>query len=99
LVVVRRLEWDEWNLEHVVKHGVTPSEVEEACHGHPLEFRRSYKNRLIVIGTTENGRIISVVLGQVPDAAPGVYYVFTARPPDRKERRFYEQAQERPIEQ
>ena len=98
MVFIRRLAWDAWNLEHVLKHSVTPAEVEAACHGRPLEHRQSYKDRFIVIGATETGRIISVILGQVPGAAPGVNYVFTARPSDRKERRFYEQAQERPNE-
>ena len=91
MTFVRRLEWDEWNLQYVVGHNVTPTEVEEVCHGEPVEYRSSYKNRIVVIGKTRQDRILAVVLGPTPGGPFGSFYVFTARPSDRKERQFYEQ--------
>jgi hypothetical protein len=64
-------------------------EVEAVCHGDPIELKRSYKDRFLVAGPTPAGRILTVVLGPVPEAAAGVYYVFTARPAHRSERRYY----------
>jgi uncharacterized DUF497 family protein len=92
VISIRRLEWDEWNLAHIAKHKVTPTEVEQVCTSEPLEYRQSYKDRIVVIGVTEAGRILAIILGPVPNGPAGSYYVFTARPADRKERRFYEQA-------
>jgi uncharacterized DUF497 family protein len=89
MVFVRRLNWDSWNLEHIARHGVTQDEVEAVCHGDPIELKRSYKDRFLVAGPTPAGRILTVVLGPVPEAAAGVYYVFTARPAHRSERRYY----------
>jgi len=87
---IRRLEWDEWNREHVAKHRVTPAEVEEVCHGNPFELRASYKDRFVVVGVTENGRCLSVIIGPTPDQPSGSFYVFSARPSARKEQQAYE---------
>jgi hypothetical protein len=29
-VTIERLHWDDWNREHIERHGVSPREVEEA---------------------------------------------------------------------
>lgn len=89
---IERLYWDEWNREHVARHGVTPPEVEQAIFNRPV-FRRSYKNRFVVIGPTlaDPPRMIMAVIGEDPNQ-PGVYYPFTAHPASRKERRRYREA-------
>lgn len=89
MVFVRRLNWDEWNVAHIARHGVTQDDVDVVCHSDPVEYRQSYKKRLVVLGPASDGRILAVVIGPAPDEPPGIYYVFTARPADRKERRFY----------
>jgi hypothetical protein len=33
------LEWDDANIEHIARHGVTPAEVEEAFRGGVAEVR------------------------------------------------------------
>lgn len=80
-----RLVWDDWNLDHIVKHAVTVSEVEEVVLRGQL-VRETYKSRLQVIGPTATGRLLSVVVGAVPNEPAGVYYPFSARPASRKER-------------
>lgn len=89
MVELRRLVWDDWNRDRIARHGVTREDVEAVCHGDPALYRESYKDRLVLLGRGLDGRILAVVLGPVPNAPPGTYYPFTARPADRTERREY----------
>jgi uncharacterized DUF497 family protein len=86
MLSVRRLIWDAWNVAHIARHDVIPEEVEEVCHDQPVTSE-TYKGRLRVVGLTQSGRILTVILAPTPEA--GVYYPITARPADRKERRNY----------
>lgn len=86
-----RLVWDDWNREHIARHGVVPTEVEEAVAGATLA-EPSYKERYALIGMTAAGRSIVSVIGPVPEQ-PSVFYVFTARPANRRERRRYAEAE------
>jgi len=51
--------------------------------------RETYKHRQQLVGPTLTGRMLSIVVGPVPDR-PDIYYVFSARPASRKERGSYE---------
>jgi uncharacterized DUF497 family protein len=86
---IDRLLWDEWNRDHIAKHAVLPEEAEEVIAGLP-RVNETYKQWLQLVGPTLAGRMLSIVVGAVPDR-PGVYYVFSARPASRKERGMYEQ--------
>lgn len=81
------LDWDDWNLEHIRKHAVSRKEVEEVIALRPI-FQQAYKGRFLVIGPTLACRTLAVVVGPVPNRQ-GLYYVFSARPASRKERRIY----------
>lgn len=81
------LDWDDWNQEHIAKHGVTQQDVEEVVAGDPA-VRETYKNRLQLIGPTRTGSMLTVITGPVPNK-PGWYCAFSARPASRSERRFY----------
>ena len=83
------LDWDDWNRDHITKHAVTPDEVEEAVSSRAV-YRASYKNRIAVTGVTQAGRMLTVVIGESPRQAHR-YYVFSARPASRSERRDYDQ--------
>jgi uncharacterized protein len=87
MVDIRRLRFNDWNIDHIALHGVTPEEVEEACRIAPM-FSETYRERLRLIGPTANGRMLTVILG--PEEA-GVFYPITARPASRKERRRYQE--------
>jgi uncharacterized protein len=91
MIDVVRLSWDDWNIEHIRRHGVTQEDVEHACHSEPVLFKQSYKDRLVILGSDENERVLAVVIGQVPFEPAGVFYGFTARPADRAERRLFHQ--------
>ena len=86
MIVVRQLIWDDWNVAHIARHGVSPYEVEEVCHSDYLAVA-GHSNRIIVLGPTDAGLLLAVVLNaQVNE---GVYYVVTARPASKKERGYY----------
>lgn len=61
MITIRRLIWDDWNIAHIARHDVTPDEVEEVCHGDPMTSQ-TYKRRIRVIGPTETGRMLTVIL-------------------------------------
>ncbi len=87
MLLIRRLIWDPWNVTHIARHGVTPEEVEEVCHGEPV-VQVGKKGRSLVFGPTLSGRTLAVVLD--PESLPeGVYYPVTARPASRGERAIY----------
>ena len=88
MIYVRHLSWDAWNVAHIARHAVVPEEVEQVCHGEFI-VRPTYGGRLLIIGSTSEGRILAAVLDA--EAGEGIYYVVTARPADRKERAIYRQ--------
>jgi|SRR5258708_3433127 len=86
-IQVDELIWDIWNISHISRHNINPDEVGEVCLGKPV-IVESYSKRLIVIGGTHTGKIITVVLAKKRE---GNYYPVTAYSASRKQRRFYEQ--------
>jgi uncharacterized DUF497 family protein len=84
------LIWDEGNIAHIARHNVLPAEVEQICHGSYIALAGK-KGRLLVVGLTQKGRMITAALD--PEPQEGIYYPVTARPASRKERRLYEEAQ------
>jgi uncharacterized DUF497 family protein len=84
------LIWDDWNDDHVRRHGVEPSEIEEAVvdrRAMVLRTRGREERRYIVLGKSEAGRRLFVVLEPL-GANRG--YVITARDMSESERRRYE---------
>lgn len=88
MVHVRRLIWERWNVAHIARHNVSPDEAEEVCHGDPLVLQ-TYAGRLLLIGRTNTGRMLAVVLGP---QGRSVFYPVTARPASRRERALYQQS-------
>jgi len=82
-------EWDEANVDHIARHGVTREEVEEVL----LDRRRigssAYnvpgERRWAIIGSTDAGRILSVVFTRRHRAIR----VVTALDANQAERRRY----------
>jgi len=81
---IDEFEWDDWNLVHIQKHDVTPEEVEQ-IPGVDATYQTSYRNRIMMIGPTLSGRMLTVIIGASP-SVPGRWYVFSARTAHRKER-------------
>ncbi len=91
---VDRLDWDEWNIQHIAKHEITREQVEEAITSGETVARASRKNRFLVLGPTQAGRLLAVVIGPTPNE-PGAFYAFSARPASRQERRYYRQQKQK----
>jgi len=81
-IVVKKLIWDKYNIEHIKKHNVTVAEVEEIAKS-TLAHKKAKKGRYLIIGRAGK-RILSVVLNR---KGLGVYYPVTARDAAKKERR------------
>lgn len=81
-MIIRKLVWDEWNIEHIAKHNVSPEEVEEVCQSkHLLEKGRS--GLYSVIGQTQAGRYLITILAPRGSS----FYPVTTRDADDKEKR------------
>ncbi|MEZ4671465.1 MAG: hypothetical protein R3E39_26475 [Anaerolineae bacterium] len=77
----------EWNVAHIAKHDVTRLEAEQIfTNDHAV--RQTYGNRLLVFGMTEQERVLAIILHPKPESR---YYVVSARPANRQERRDYQQ--------
>jgi uncharacterized DUF497 family protein len=86
MINVRRLIWDAFNVPHIARHDVALEEVEQACHGDHIA-RESYERRLMLIGPTESGRLLVVILAP---RGNDVYYPVTAYAAGRRLQRIYE---------
>ena len=58
-------DWDEANISHIARHGVTPEEVEQVFDNDPLlvlaEQKRGGESRMLCAGRTGAGRPIQLV--------------------------------------
>lgn len=86
--------WDDYNIEHIAKHGVKPAEVEQVVFGTgmkgPFEDNRSRTGRLVFFGfsgPTLNRRTLVAVTDR--PTANGDAYVLSARPATDRERMKY----------
>jgi hypothetical protein len=86
-ILIKKLIWDEWNIEHIKKHKVKPEEVEKSLKDKFLVFISGYTKRVISLGRA-NERLITTVLQK---QEPYTYYVVTARDMAKKERAIYRQ--------
>jgi len=85
MLYVQELLFDDWNEDHIARPSVIPEEVEEVCQG-DLFVSRTWERRLRVIGQTEAGRYLTVILAP---RGRGVYYPIAARDATAAERRLY----------
>lgn len=79
------LVWDEWNIEHIKKHKVKVSEVEQAARNR-IEEIQSYSNRVVILGRTNKGRFLTVAVSFEKQKEG---YVVSARDMSSKERKIY----------
>ena len=79
--------WNDWNLEHVAKHGVTPEECESVVATAKPPFPESGGDeKFRVWAQSESGRYLQVVYVLDED---GTAFVVHARPlTDKEKRRF-----------
>ena len=85
-IVIENLIWDDWNIEHIALHKVTPDEVELSLTDENKLFIEAKLGRIIVMGRSDK-RLLTTILN--PQDTDGEYYVVTARDMSKKERSFY----------
>ena len=84
---VTGFEWNEYNIEHIARHHVTPQDVEEACYLSPL-ILKGRSSRYYILGQSESGRYLAIVIEY---KGKGMVKVITARDMDYKERKRYQE--------
>jgi uncharacterized DUF497 family protein len=82
-------EWDDHNVEHIARHGVTPEEAEDAL-GDPRRvgagaYSTEDEQRWAAIGATQTGRVLVVIFTVRPNGP----WVITARDATEREKRRY----------
>ena len=81
-IIVKKLIWDDYNIEHIKKHKVAVSEVENLAKNMAVH-KRVKKGRYLMIGRVGT-RILSAVISR---KGSGVYFPVSARDSDKYERR------------
>ena len=87
----KKLLWDEWNKEHIKKHGVTIVEIEEVWRSKTIEYD-SYLERKVILGKTKDERLLTIIISVTNDQR---YYVISSRDMSKKERRIYYDSQKK----
>ena len=85
MLYIRELLFDDWNEDHIAQHPMAPDEVEQVCLDDPF-VSRTREGRLRVIGQTDAGRYLTVILAL---RGRGMYYPITARDATVAERQLY----------
>lgn len=81
-IVVKKLIWDERNVEHIKKHNVSVEEVESIARN-IIVHKKAKQGRYLIIGRISS-RILTIIVSRI---RAGVYYPVTARDSARKERK------------
>ena len=77
--------WNDWNVEHVARHGVAPEEAEQVVRAAARPWpQRIEEDKWLVWGRTRGGRPLQVVF-VVDEDDP--LYVLHARPLTEQEKR------------
>jgi uncharacterized DUF497 family protein len=81
---ISKLEWDDYRIEHIARHGVEPEEVWEVCEDPVHLAHREGRNRYRLYGRTVEGRYLFVVLERIEH---NVYKTITSRDMTAAEKR------------
>lgn len=82
---IRNLIWNEWNVEHTAKHGISQEEIEEACFTKHFDIKNG-KSKIAVWGQSSVGRYVIIILG-IREC--GDFYPISARDMEEREKKFY----------
>lgn len=83
---IHNFDWDEKNENHILEHGVTISEAEEAILLYRPFYQRGRENKYIAYVITGEGRYLFIVFTV---KGGGYIRVITARDMTKKEKRYY----------
>jgi uncharacterized DUF497 family protein len=84
---VRRFRWNDWNVDHIANHGVSPGEAEYLVnHARSPYPRRIRDEKFYVAGQAPDGSYLQVIFVLDPDET---VFVIHARPLTERERAIY----------
>ncbi len=86
--------WDNANLAHIARHGISSAEVEQVITNEPLDLEFQIRNgeeRLVSVGETATGRVLMVVT----TFRDGATRVVTAFPAPKNIRQHYSAEKEK----
>lgn len=81
------IDWTEWSINHIARHGVEAYEVEQIFYDENLKVDRTDKDRQILIGRTFSGRLLFVVISYPPEG--NMIRIITARGVTKTEAKRY----------
>lgn len=84
---IEEIKWDEESVFHIARHGIEPSEVEEACFENRPFVLKARHNRYFALGQAKSGRHLTIVFEYL---GYGNIKIVTARPMSNAERKFYQ---------
>jgi len=85
-------EWDDGNIEHIARHGVSPDEVEDVAFDDEPWIRKGKKGTRYMLGYSVAGRYLFVVY-VLP--GKGIARVITAMDMDDKTKKRYRKRRKR----
>lgn len=81
---ISELVWDEFNSNHINKHGVSKTEIYEACQN--ILYTGGAKfGRISIVAQTESGRYLTIILAY---KSYDSYYPVSARDANKKEKEY-----------
>ena len=83
---IDEFQWDDADIEHIGRHGVSPGEVEDVAFDDEPWIRRGKKGSRYMLGFTIGGRYLFVVY---VFKGRGIARVITAMDMDAKTRKLY----------
>ena len=81
-------DWDEANVSHIARHGITPRECEEAYRNGPMVIehqKRKREHRRLCLGETDVARLLTFVITE----REGKIRFVTAYPMHASQREIY----------
>jgi len=86
-VIINAFIWDDFNIQHIAKHQISPNEVEEVLN-RPYIITKEERKRHTIYGITLNNRMIIVVIESRDNDN---YYPITAYDMSSRQKKFYNQ--------
>jgi uncharacterized protein len=80
-----RFRWNEWNEEHIGKHGISPEEAEDVVFNAESPFPKAHEDKYLVWGATESGRLLQVVF--VIDPEDSIFVIHARDLTDKEKKR------------
>ena len=85
--------WNDWNVEHIAEHGISPEDAELVIRGARRPYpRKIQEDKWLVWGRGRGGRLLQVIFVMDEDDA---IYVIHARPLTEQEKRRHRRREKR----